>query len=72
MAPRRRKADPWWHARPSFLAALVFAPTVWVQIVSGVVHMFDRIGNIETDLRALRADEARHDIELRELRKLHP
>ena len=72
MAPRRRKADAWWHARPSVLAALLFAPAVWVQIVGGVVSMFDRIGNMETDMRALRADVARHDIELRELRKLHP
>lgn len=73
MGPRRRRADsaPWWHARPGFLVALLFAPAVWIQIVSGLVHTFDRVGNLETELRAVRGDVARHEIELRELRRHH-
>lgn len=68
--PRRRKDDAtaWWHARASYVLALLWAPAVWVAIVSGVVHVVDRLGDAERDIAANRRDITRLDAEVRDLR----
>jgi hypothetical protein len=70
MPPRRRKGDSraWWHARASFVLALIFSPPMAVAAVKGVVGVIERLEGAEHDLHALRADVQRIDHELRALR----
>lgn len=69
MTPRRRRASaeapPWWHARGGFIVALLGAPAIWIYLVSGVVNLVDRLGNLEHDVQALQRDVARLDADRR-------